>query len=411
MSAVKCTVLVHPRVNEKIWAYVDLAYDEISFVGECKVSQKGNEITAFVEELTFLKQWNTGGSTFMDPGAVSAYLKSLGAEMPGDAPNVFCGHSHVNMGVFWSGTDEECVKSFLDRGLTASVVFNKKREWLGRFDTLMGKGDKLHQVTLDAEYKVAGVTYNVKAECEKNYKELVTHGTMGRDLTDPRSRELQEKEDAARKAGGGTYAPVHGGGGGYMGRGGYGGTWTRCEGCEAKEICASPVFDSQKIGCWGLQDLVIVGELAQKHWEQARRMGKVKELQSWKDKQRALAEKEAKEAKKAPVANAARVKVMTPEVLEATKPGEIVKAGALAGFKRCLNPMCAFFMAPGNANFGRGWCVECETKFDLGKRAKDHGALVGQAYRMCKSERCTNYVYSDSALFSSGFCSACAAGL
>jgi hypothetical protein len=223
-----------------------------------------------------------------------------GAETP---MNLYWGHSHVNMGVFWSGQDEECIESFLNftgTGVLASVVYNKKGEWKARVDVGVGIGGNIEQWTKEAEMQVQEIDYETRAECEREVRELVTVGVAPkRDLTDDRLRaidEAEKKEEAEKRGGQGRIITeyrgsefdgysegwVHREGGAYT-------AFTVCTKCPAEENCASPVINPRQIGCTNRQCLVPLTALAGRHWKQAKANGREKELQSWRDRMRAKA--------------------------------------------------------------------------------------------------------------------------
>lgn len=112
----------------KIWNWVHLCDKEISGLGTVEVI--GNSYV--VDEVYLYKQYVTGSETELDSAAVSSFMQSISEKKRRRLR--FWWHSHVNMGVFWSSTDEECVKTLLQDDYIISTVFNKKGENLTRVD-------------------------------------------------------------------------------------------------------------------------------------------------------------------------------------------------------------------------------------------------------------------------------------
>jgi hypothetical protein len=84
-----------------------------------------------VTDVYLLEQENTGASTDINEKAVGKlmyqhHLLQKSGEVEGELR--FWWHSHVDMGVFWSGTDRETIEQLGQGGWFLSTVFNKKEE-------------------------------------------------------------------------------------------------------------------------------------------------------------------------------------------------------------------------------------------------------------------------------------------
>lgn len=90
---------------------------------------KGNG-TMEVCKVYLLDQANSATTTDLDPDAVANLLYQSRKD-EGDLN--FWWHSHVNMGVFWSGTDMDTIKQFGNNGYILATVFNKKKEMKSAF--------------------------------------------------------------------------------------------------------------------------------------------------------------------------------------------------------------------------------------------------------------------------------------
>lgn len=118
-------VLLTPQVAKQIAFFVDKSNVEISGLGRVKRDQNGNMV---VSKVYLLEQENSGTSTDIDSQAMGKlqYETLADQEMHGDLN--FWWHSHVNMGVFWSGTDTSTIQQFGKNGYLLATVFNKKGE-------------------------------------------------------------------------------------------------------------------------------------------------------------------------------------------------------------------------------------------------------------------------------------------
>lgn len=114
------------EVHDKIMYWVMKSPVEISGLGKC-VHENG---VYRVTEAYLLEQENGPASTDIDAEAAAKLLFESKDE-PGHLN--FWWHSHVNMGVFWSGTDTSTIKEFGGQGMCLATVFNKKREMRSAF--------------------------------------------------------------------------------------------------------------------------------------------------------------------------------------------------------------------------------------------------------------------------------------
>jgi proteasome lid subunit RPN8/RPN11 len=114
---------VLPRsLGDRIMRWARAADGEVSGLGVLKVDVKKGEIE--LVRVDILKQVCTGASTELDDAAVAKYL----FERDQDHQEVrFWWHSHADMGVFWSGTDTEMMRT-LTKTWGIALVVNKKGE-------------------------------------------------------------------------------------------------------------------------------------------------------------------------------------------------------------------------------------------------------------------------------------------
>jgi len=134
------TVFYSHKVNAQIRHLVDTAPGEISWVG--LVSRIG--IHFMVDEIFVPEQ--TVGATFTDitPSGLAKIALLLDDRGMDTSNLIYWGHSHVNMGVSPSGTDEEQVEEFLEHNnIFIRGIYNKRRE--SKVDVFLKEDNIVHQ--------------------------------------------------------------------------------------------------------------------------------------------------------------------------------------------------------------------------------------------------------------------------
>ena len=149
------TVYFTPEAHAQIKYYVDKSSVEISGLGRIKRLADGSMM---VHKIYLLEQENGPASTDIDEEAMSKLLFESRMD-EGDLN--FWWHSHVNMGVFWSGTDMATIKQFGKNGYLLSTVFNKKGE--SRTSYMQGASGFLPEIFID-EIPAAVLPYQTSAE-------------------------------------------------------------------------------------------------------------------------------------------------------------------------------------------------------------------------------------------------------
>ena len=115
-------VLIDELVHKKIMHWVQKSQYEVSGLGMVKRDEQGN---LKVIDAILLPQKNTSVTTDIDPvdiGKAMFEMRNAEGEMK------FWWHSHVNMEVFWSGTDAATIVKLGQGGWFISTVFNKKEQ-------------------------------------------------------------------------------------------------------------------------------------------------------------------------------------------------------------------------------------------------------------------------------------------
>lgn len=166
-------IIISPEVLAKVFFWVDTCPIEISGLGKVEIiryPQSGNMPEQFdfkIVDAILLKQENTAAFTEIDPTAASKALFET-KDMPGQLRWVW--HSHVNMGVFWSGTDFETITSLGGNGWILSTVFNKRHEHRSAF--MLGDPVPMMLDFLTIECPRSDVTIEV-SDLRSQYKDKV----------------------------------------------------------------------------------------------------------------------------------------------------------------------------------------------------------------------------------------------
>lgn len=117
-------ITIPQHINDQIKFFVARSEVECSGLGKVVITPEGYRVT----EVVLLKQENTSSHTEIDAKAVTKAMYELRNSEGG---MYFWWHSHVNMPVFWSGTDIATIEEIGQNGLCVAVVYNKKNEKRG----------------------------------------------------------------------------------------------------------------------------------------------------------------------------------------------------------------------------------------------------------------------------------------
>jgi hypothetical protein len=114
-------IMIESMVYHKIMHWVNKSSYEVSGLG--KITYKDGRIT--VIDAILLPQKNGSAHTDIEGADVGKAMFLL-KDTPGDLR--WWWHSHVNMDVFWSGTDRDTIDKITQGGWFVSTVFNKRHE-------------------------------------------------------------------------------------------------------------------------------------------------------------------------------------------------------------------------------------------------------------------------------------------
>lgn len=137
-----------PRaLYDKIFMYTNLMDREIAGFGDVEVDKVAKEYK--ITALRMYKQVVTATSVDQDEKSLLDAMEQAVLSGEDLSKIKFEWHSHVNMGVFWSGTDDECCKTLVNGSKTFFLFFvvNKKGELLARADYLFQMEEHTIQLT------------------------------------------------------------------------------------------------------------------------------------------------------------------------------------------------------------------------------------------------------------------------
>ena len=130
-------IQVDATAYQKLLCWVDVARHEVSALGlvsEVRDTDTGLITGLIVTDFFLVKQTCSMDETTMDEASVAELIMSLEAQGI-DSRMLRCwAHSHGGLGVFWSGTDDQCIEGLANGDYLLSLVVNKKRDSMMRLD-------------------------------------------------------------------------------------------------------------------------------------------------------------------------------------------------------------------------------------------------------------------------------------
>ena len=139
-------IYIMPGAKEKLDLYVELADGEISGFG----TVMENDGNILIDDVFIFEQESSHASTEMESETLSKFITDLIAEGKEEMlPRIrLWWHSHANMSPFWSGTDKDTSREFVNAPWFISLVANKKNEYRVRFD-MFKQGGSPFDIGLD----------------------------------------------------------------------------------------------------------------------------------------------------------------------------------------------------------------------------------------------------------------------
>lgn len=167
----KPVIKIDYLVHQKVMHWVLNTDKEISGLG--KIIKEGDSFR--VIDAILLPQRNTQSTTDIEPEDVGKAMFEL-RETPGELR--WWWHSHVNMGTFWSGTDDDTMEKLSAPGWFIHSVFNK--QWNVRTAFQMGKpfNYRIDEIPLNVNHP--NISAEMKALWDEEVKKNVTNVTTFR---------------------------------------------------------------------------------------------------------------------------------------------------------------------------------------------------------------------------------------
>lgn len=174
MLSNKPKLYIPRKIMTKLMYWIDKAPGEIGGMGTISYKEENNYF--WLRDVFLLEQEVTGGTTDLDAVALGKLEADI-LKTKAEGELNFWWHSHVNMSVFWSGTDESTIRQMGEQGYLVATVFNKKREMrsavCSRVSTEYGQAatqftDELETLIWDDQ-----PAQSVVAQWEKDYNEKV----------------------------------------------------------------------------------------------------------------------------------------------------------------------------------------------------------------------------------------------
>lgn len=160
------TLFIKPEALKRILYYTDAASGEVSGLGIIEQTKNKNLI---VDKVYLLEQESSSGDTELKPEAISKLMQSMIKAGDDSGKLKFWWHSHGDMSVFWSSTDDECAET-LSREFAFSLVVNKKRHRKCRLDLYHPFRLTIDNVLLE---EITEEDEALKKECKKEVEEKV----------------------------------------------------------------------------------------------------------------------------------------------------------------------------------------------------------------------------------------------
>jgi hypothetical protein len=161
---------------QKLWLWTDMAQGEVSALGlvdEIMDEDIGRIVSLRVIDFLLVNQICSECETELDPASIALLLQEMEAkEKPSKKLRCWV-HSHGTMGVFWSGTDNDCIEGLANGEYLLSLVVNKKHHALMRLDQF----HPAHLYVTDVVWEVFYATVTgLEDECRKEFKSKVVEG-------------------------------------------------------------------------------------------------------------------------------------------------------------------------------------------------------------------------------------------
>lgn len=144
-------LILPAAIEKKLHTYVSEVPGEIAGMGAIEVRDDGN---MWVTDIAIYEQKVTGGTADLSPEALAKFQTELIKEGKSPKNWYLWWHSHATMAAFFSGTDTGTIDSSSEFDHVVSLVVNKSRQRLCRFDTHRINGIPIRTTTLNVTVEV-----------------------------------------------------------------------------------------------------------------------------------------------------------------------------------------------------------------------------------------------------------------
>ena len=137
-------ILITNRANLKLKSFVTLVETEISGMAKSTINEDKDII---ITDFMIFDQVVTGASTIISDESQAKFLNELMKNDEDPAIWNIWWHSHCDMGVFWSATDDKTIEEHTSQSYLISLVVNKKMEMKARLDIYPKDNSPFKQAT------------------------------------------------------------------------------------------------------------------------------------------------------------------------------------------------------------------------------------------------------------------------
>jgi len=164
MEDIEFKIIIPLESYRKIFAYVDLVNTEITGFADCEYNEEDKVFK--MGEIYLLEQEASGAEVEMSEEKVSEFTLQMVNAGKTQLPRCWW-HSHANMNVFFSGTDEEAIKDLKNDTFLLALVVNKEREL--RADITISKpfNYRWNNVPVEIDYSTSEIPEELREEVKK----------------------------------------------------------------------------------------------------------------------------------------------------------------------------------------------------------------------------------------------------
>ena len=165
------TVYIPEDIYDKVYHWINKSSHEVSGFGSLHFDKEAGIFT--VTDAILIAQDNGPTSSEIDADALAVAMYEQRDQENGLK---WWWHSHVNMNVFWSGDDMECIRSLGQHGWVLSTVFNKGHESRSSFYTTvesMGIKREVFTDDLDTIKLKPAIDLELVKQWDKEYSDKI----------------------------------------------------------------------------------------------------------------------------------------------------------------------------------------------------------------------------------------------